>query len=257
MEGRAAVAFKDASFSYGSKGIIDHLDLELGRGRVTSVIGPNGCGKSTMVKLIAGMLRPTAGSVEIFGKPTLSYSAKERAKVLAVLSQRTREPVMTVEELIACGRYPYLPAGGRLSAEDRDAIQRAAADVGIEDLLAKPLRALSGGERQKAYLAMTIAQDTELIVLDEPTTYLDVRASYDLMGLIRKLNREAGKTVVMVLHDIGLALRTSDELVVIGKDRSLCVGDPKELISSGSIAETFDVQVIEHAIDGETYYSLI
>ena len=169
-------------------------------GAVTSIVGPNGCGKSTMVKLVDGLLRPQAGEVRVGGVPTLSLKAKARARRVAVLAQASRPPAMTVEALVACGRYPYQAHQGKLSREDREHVERALELAGIARFRTQELRRLSGGERQRAFIAMTLAQDTDLIVLDEPTTYLDIRACHETMELIRRLNEEAGKTIVMVIH---------------------------------------------------------
>lgn len=207
-----------------------------------------------MVKLIDGLLRPSAGEVRVDGVPTLSMKAKERARRVAVLAQASRPPAMTVEALVACGRYPYQARQGRLSREDRDHVEHALELAGIERFRDHELRRLSGGERQRAFIAMTLAQDTDLIVLDEPTTYLDIRACHDTMQLVRKLNHEAEKTIVMVIHDLDLALRYSDRLLVMERGRAVCAGAVDEVLASGAIERAFGVSIQPHeAASGRTY----
>lgn len=248
------IELRNVSFSYGKEPFIEGLSATFFHGAVTSVVGPNGCGKSTMVKLIDGLLRPQAGEVRIGGVPTLSMKAKERARRVAVLAQAGRPPAMTVEALVACGRYPYQARQGRLSCEDREQVERALELAGVARFRAHELRRLSGGERQRAFIAMTLAQDTGLIVLDEPTTYLDIRACHEIMELVRRLNEEAGKTVVMVIHDLDLALRYSDRLLVMERGRATAAGSVGEVLGTGAIERAFGVAVRPHeAAEGRAY----
>ena len=238
-----AIEVRDVSFSYGKEPFIEGLSAAFPHGAVTSVVGPNGCGKSTMIKLIDGLLRPQAGEVRIDGVATLSLKAKERARRVAVLAQASRPPAMTVEALVACGRYPYQAHQGRLSREDREQVERALELANVARFRAHELRRLSGGERQRAFIAMTLAQDTDLIVLDEPTTYLDIRACHETMELVRRLNVEAGKTIVMVIHDLDLALRYSDCLLVMERGRAAASGTVAEVLATGAIERAFGVSI--------------
>lgn len=207
-----------------------------------------------MIKLVDGLLRPSAGEVLVDGVPTLSMRAKERAQRVAVLAQASRPPAMTVEALVACGRYPYQSHQGRLSLEDRDHVEHALELAGIGRFRDHELRRLSGGERQRAFIAMTLAQDTDLIVLDEPTTYLDIRACHETMQLVRKLNEEANKTIVMVIHDLDLALRYSDRLLVMERGKAACAGTVEEVLKAGAIERAFGVTIHSHATEeGEAY----
>lgn len=251
-----AIEVRDVSFSYGKEPFIEGLSAAFPHGAVTSVVGPNGCGKSTMIKLVDGLLRPSAGEVRIDGVPTLSLKAKERARRVAVLAQASRPPAMTVEALVACGRYPYQARQGRLSREDREQVERALGLASVARFRDCELRRLSGGERQRAFIAMTLAQDTDLIVLDEPTTYLDIRACHETMELVRRLNVEAGKTVVMVIHDLDLALRYSDRLLVMERGRASAAGTVEEVLETGAIERAFGVSIRPHAAAEGIAYAL-
>lgn len=254
--GAPAVELENVSFSYGKAPFIEGLSASFPHGAVTSIVGPNGCGKSTMVKLVDGLLRPNAGEVLVDGAPTLSMKAKERARKVAVLAQASRPPAMTVEQLVACGRYPYQARQGRLGREDREQVERALELTGIERFRDHELRRLSGGERQRAFIAMTLAQDTATIVLDEPTTYLDIRACHDTMQLARHLNERHGKTIVMVIHDLDLALRYSDRLLVMERGRAACAGSVEEVLAAHAIERAFDVSIQPHEAAGGRAYTL-
>ena len=242
-----AIRYEGVSFSY-KPGVpfMEGLGAAIPAGAVTSVVGPNGCGKSTLVKLASGLLRPAAGRVDVAGRATGALAPRERARLMAVLAQSSRIPPMTVEALVACGRQPYMIWGGRLGADDRAAVEAAMERVGVARFRDIELRQLSGGERQRAHLARTLAQDTDLIVLDEPTTYLDISACHDLMALVRDLNRREGKTVAMVIHDLDLALRYSDYLVVMQKGRVAAQGPTDEVLASGAVGDAFSMDICPH-----------
>lgn len=242
-----AIRYEDVSFSY-KPGVpfMEGLAAAIPAGAVTSIVGPNGCGKSTLVKLASGLLRPMAGRVDVAGRDTGALAPRERARLMAVLAQSSRVPPMTVEALVACGRNPHLGWGGRLGPADREAVEAAMERAGVARFRGHDLHQLSGGERQRAHLARTLAQDTDLIVLDEPTTYLDISACHDLMALVRDLNRREGKTVAMVIHDLDLALRYSDFLVVMQKGRVVDAGPTDEVLASGAVGDAFQMDICPH-----------
>jgi iron complex transport system ATP-binding protein len=219
-----AITLANVHFAYNKAPFIEGFDAGFRSGAVTSVVGPNGCGKSTLVKIIDGILRPQSGEALICGMPTLAMRMRERASKLAVLVQAGHAPAMTVEELVGCGRFPHQRHGGRLSAADKEMVRLAMQETGVLRFADKDMRQLSGGERQRAFLAMTLAQDTGIIVLDEPTTYLDIHACHEMMQLVRELNQSMGKTFVIVIHDLDLALRYSDDILVMQDGRAVFAG---------------------------------
>ena len=238
-----ALELCDVTFSYGAAPVLEGLSLAIPAGGVTGIVGPNGCGKSTLLKLADGLLAPSAGEVRVAGRAVLPLAARERARLVALLPQVHRTPAMTVRGLVMCGRYAHMGVFGRPDAADERAVDEALAEVGIEALAAKPARSLSGGECQRAFLAMAVAQDAQVLLLDEPTTYLDVRAAHDTMALVRQLAVRRGTTVVAVIHDLDLALRACDHVVVMERGRVAAQGAPGDEPVVDAIGAAFDVEV--------------
>lgn len=253
------LTFQDISFGYGERKLFEGFSLAIPEGGITAVLGPNGCGKSTLLSLAEGMLKPACGAVLLSGTDTLSLSAKERARLLAMLPQVHRTPSMKVRDLVACGRYVHMGPFGQLEKADWDKVDEAISLMGLEGLRDRNARKLSGGERQRAFLAMTVAQGARTLLLDEPTTYLDVRAALDLMQLVRRLADEQGMTIVCVTHDVDLALRFSDGICVLGSARPtqlLAEGTPEEIAGSSVLAASLGISAVRFAHAGDQAYGI-
>lgn len=253
------LTFQDVSFGYGERKLFEGFSLAIPKGGITAVLGPNGCGKSTLLSLAEGMLKPACGAVLLSGTDTLSLSAKERARLLAMLPQVHRTPSMKVRDLVACGRYVHMGPFGQLEKADWDKVDEAISLMGLEGLRDRNARKLSGGERQCAFLAMTVAQGARTLLLDEPTTYLDVRAALDLMQLVRRLADEQGTTIVCVTHDVDLALRFYDGICVLGSARPtqlLAEGTPEEIAGSSVLAASLGISAVRFAHAGDQAYGI-
>lgn len=260
MSDRAyALEFGGISCSWGAQPLFEGFCLAVPEGQVTGVLGPNGCGKSTLLGMADGLKEPKAGTVLVGGAPVAALSAKERAQCVALLPQVHRTPSMQVKDLVACGRYVHMGPFGQLGRKDEEAIQRALSLMGLEDLALRNARRLSGGERQRAFIAMALAQEAGLLLLDEPTTYLDVHAAHELMELVHRLSAEQGMTVVAVLHDVDLALRFCDEVAVLGGKRPtqlLAQGTPEEIVEGPALASALGVEAVPCTKGGSRAYSL-
>ena len=194
----ASVQLSGVSFGYGERALFCGLDLELAQGKVTSIIGPNGCGKSSLLKLASGICKPWEGSIRVLGHDASALSSKERARLLSLLAQEHAAPPMSVRRLVECGRFPHHGMFATMDAADYEAVDRALATCGLAELAEHPVAELSGGQRQRAFIAMVLAQDAPVVLFDEPTSFLDVSACYEVMELMRSLKEEHGKTVVAV-----------------------------------------------------------
>ena len=202
-----ALEFRDIACLCGPRPLFDGFDLEVPRGKVLGVLGPNGCGKSTLLGLADGLGMPARGTVLVGGRPVAGLSARERAGRIALLPQVHRTPSMRVRDLVACGRYAHMGPFGQLGEKDERAVDDALSLMGLRALAHRNARRLSGGERQRAFIAMALAQEADVLLLDEPTTYLDVSAAHELMSLVRRLVAERGTTVVRAArHRPGPAL---------------------------------------------------
>lgn len=218
------------------------VDLELSAGEMTAVIGKNGCGKSTLLKTMAGLIRPAQGNILLDGKPLEEYGEKERARKVAYLPQSRIQPVISVEKMVLHGRFPYLSYPRRYRKEDYEAAEAAMERTGILPLRDRNMAELSGGERQKAYIAMALAQDTPVILLDEPTTFLDITYQLEVMELLKKMKQE-GKAVAAVLHDIGAALQHADRIIVMEDGEVKMEAAPERIADCGILEEIFRVKV--------------
>lgn len=243
MSTPAKLSGRHISIAYGEHRIIDDLDLLVPARRFTALLGPNGSGKSTLLRALAGLLAPTHGTILLDGKNIESLSAREMARTVGVLLQGPVAPEgMTARDLVRQGRYPHRSFFGRWTEDDQAACDEALMLTGTTTLADIPLDRLSGGQRQRAWIAMTLAQQGDILLLDEPTTYLDLAHQIELMKLVAVLVREHGKTVVAVLHDINQAARYAEHLVLLQDGRINAAGRPEEVISEDAIAEVFGVR---------------
>ncbi|MBJ8346394.1 ABC transporter ATP-binding protein [Antrihabitans sp. YC2-6] len=240
--GKRLVA-EGVTLGYGSRVVVDKLDLALDSGVITTVIGPNGCGKSTLLRSLGRLLAPKQGRVLLDGKAISSMKTRDVAKILGVLPQAPIAPEgLTVADLVARGRHPHQSWVRQWSADDESEVAEALALTGIADLADRPLDELSGGQRQRAWISMALAQGTDVLLLDEPTTYLDLAHSVEVLDLVDRLHSEMGRTVVMVLHDLNLAVRYSDRLVVMSDGKIVASGPPQDVISADLLREVFNLE---------------
>lgn len=218
------------------------ISADIPADRLTVVIGPNGCGKSTLMKCLAGLLRVSGGTIGLDGCDFQDISEKQRARLVSYMPQSRITPEISVRQLVCHGRYPHLKWGQNLSSKDREIIDRALERTDMLRYAQRSVSQLSGGERQRAYLAMMLAQQTPVMLLDEPTTYLDLSAQFSLMELLRELCGE-GHCAVAVLHDLALALEYADWILLMQDGRIVARGTPNEVFLSGNIQEVFNVNV--------------
>ena len=228
------IKLKNLRAGYPGRPVLEDVTLEFRPSEVLAVLGPNGCGKSTLLRTANGLLPKTGGEVLVDGVPLEGLSAKEVAQKVAYLPQSRSVPNITAGRMVLHGRFPYLSYPRRYRREDHEMVRRALDWVGAAELASRPLAELSGGQRQKVYLAMALAQNTSTILMDEPTTYLDVGCQLEVMALARRLAEE-GRAVVMVLHDLCLALRCAHRAALVSEGRLCQVGSPEELFRGGEL----------------------
>lgn len=233
----------DLSLGYGDRTIIEHLDLSIHTGVITTVIGPNGCGKSTLLRSLGRLLKPKAGSVMLDGRAISSMKTKEVARTLGMLPQAPTAPEgLTVADLVSRGRHPHQSWIRQWSSDDEAEVANALELTGVGDLADRPVDELSGGQRQRAWISMALAQGTDILLLDEPTTYLDLAHSIEVLDLVDRLHEELGRTIVMVLHDLNLALRYSDQLIVMKQGTIVTSGRPQDVISEELLLDVFGLE---------------
>ena len=232
------------SYRVGHATILADLSLAIEEGRRTAIIGPNGAGKSTLLRLLAGLAQPAAGHVLLAGRDIRRFKRQALARRLAVLPQGVEAPAdMTVRRLIDCGRFPYRSYfRAEDPKKDREAVDWAMEVTHVANLQGREVQSLSGGERQRAFLAMVLAQQPEVLLLDEPTTYLDMAHQLEVMQIIAAVNRQYGMTVVMVLHDINHALQYADEIAVLKDKHIAAQGAPTEILTVSLLAQVFGVK---------------
>ncbi|MFF9427891.1 ABC transporter ATP-binding protein [Streptomyces sp. NPDC004288] len=238
------LAARGVTVGYGDRTVIDALDVDIPRGVVTTIIGPNGCGKSTLLRTLSRLLKPSRGSVVLDGEDIARLRTRDVAKKLGLLPQTPVAPEgLTVGDLVARGRHPHQSWLRQWSSDDVSVVERALAMTGVSDLADRPVDSLSGGQRQRVWISMTLAQGTDLLLLDEPTTYLDLAHALDVLDLVDDLH-ESGRTVVMVLHDLNLAVRYSDNLVVMKAGSVLAQGHPRDVVTAELLHEAFGLRAL-------------
>ena len=247
----AIIKAQNICVSINDKEIVHNLSLEIPEGKVTAIIGPNGCGKSTTLKALSRIL-PYKGSVTFKGNEMSALSQREFAKSLAILTQSPQAPSdLTVNDLVEMGRFPHRGFLGRGGKDDKEHVEWALAQTGVTAMRNRLLNTLSGGERQRAWIAMALAQRPEVLLLDEPTTYLDICHQLEIMQLIGRLNQELGLTVVMVVHDLNHAIMYADHVVVVKAGKLVTSGAPREIITADLLADVFKVKADEFVLSND------
>lgn len=239
--------------AYGDRVVVDDLSLDIPAGAVTTIVGPNGCGKSTLLRALARLITPQSGRVFLDGQTISKMPTRQVARVLGMLPQSPTAPEgLTVADLVAKGRHPHQSWLRQWSRADEDEVDAALRLTSMQEFSGRAVDELSGGQRQRAWISMVLAQDTDVLLLDEPTTYLDLAHQIEVLDLIDRLHVELGRTIVMVLHDLNLAVRYSDHLIVMRDGRIVTSGRPAEIISSELLRDVFglDSAVITDPVAG-------
>ncbi|CAM6733283.1 MULTISPECIES: iron-enterobactin ABC transporter ATP-binding protein [Enterobacter] len=241
------------TLGYGKKIVARDLSVTIPDGHFTAIIGPNGCGKSTLLRTLSRLMTPVEGSVLLDGEQIQRFASKEVARRIGLLAQNATTPGdITVQELVARGRYPHQPLFTRWRKEDDEAVNRAMQATGMTDLAQQSVDTLSGGQRQRAWIAMVLAQETSIMLLDEPTTWLDISHQIDLLELLSDLNRTQGYTLAAVLHDLNQACRYATHLIALRDGEIVAQGAPKEIVTPELIARIYGMRcmIIDDPVAG-------
>ena len=236
------IELRALTVGYGDREVLREIDLDILPGQVLALVGPNGCGKSTLLRTVLGLQPRLGGELRIDGVDAEVLTPRQRARKVAYLAQSRTTPNITARRMVLHGRFPYLSYPRRYSREDREAVEWALAQVDAAALADRPMEELSGGQRQRVYLAMALAQDTPAILMDEPTTYLDIAHQLEVMDIACRMARE-GRAVVLVLHDLCLAMRYAHRVAVLDKGRLVTEGSPEQVYAQGALDEVFGVRV--------------
>jgi iron complex transport system ATP-binding protein len=248
------IELQNVYYSYDNNPFIDNLSVAFTKGQITSIIGPNGSGKSTLLKLSSRLLKPRAGRVLLNERDVNYIKNKHFAQEVAVLLQYNYPTRITVENYVMAGRYPYQSLLTQVTRKDKSIVDQVMKQMGCDIFRGRGVNTLSGGERQRVYLAMALAQSTDIIFLDEPTTFLNINVSCEIMELIAKLNRDMGKTIIMVLHDLNLALNYSANVLLMQKGTVVAYDSAETIIKNNCLDRVFDVKTRCFSAEGKTYY---
>ncbi|ELY4322189.1 iron-enterobactin ABC transporter ATP-binding protein [Cronobacter turicensis] len=241
------------TLGYGDFRVADGLNVAIPDGKFTAIIGPNGCGKSTLLRTLSRLMKPLGGQVRLDGQAIQHFATKEVARRIGLLAQNASAPGdITVQELVARGRYPHQPLFTRWRDEDERAVQNAMDATGVSALADQSVDTLSGGQRQRAWIAMVLAQETSILLLDEPTTWLDISHQIDLLELLSALNREQGYTLAAVLHDLNQACRYANHLIALRDGKIIAEGAPSEIVDAALIEAIYGLRcmIIEDPVAG-------
>lgn len=234
---------KNMTITYGADPIIENLNLHIPKGEITVLIGSNGCGKSTILRTLARLLKPNNGSILLAGEEIAHISTKEIARRMSILPQGPNAPEgLTVEQLVKQGRYPHQSWLKQWSIQDEQAVQRALELTHMVELADRAVDSLSGGQRQRAWIAMTLAQETDTLLLDEPTTYLDMTHQVEILDLLFDLNEREGRTIVMVLHDLNLACRYAHHMIAVHNRGIYAQGRPEDIMTVENVQSVFEMR---------------
>ena len=243
------------AYDHGRVPIFDGLDLTIPEGQITTLIGANGSGKSTLFNLLTKNIKPTGGSIHLRGGDVSALRLRDFARLVAIVHQKNSAPGdLAVEKLVGYGRFPYHGVGSAASTEEDERMVAWALEVtGLTEYARRPVSALSGGQAQRVWIAMALAQGSDVLLLDEPTTYLDIRYQLDILHLVKRLNSEFGMTVIMVLHDVNQALRYSDNLVALAGGRIVAQGAPDSIITPNLLEQVYGVRLGVTTIEGKPF----
>jgi iron complex transport system ATP-binding protein len=239
----AALATQNLSLAYETALIVQDLSVQIPQGKITVLVGPNGCGKSTLLKGLARLLKPKQGSILLSGQAIHTFSTRQVARQMGILPQGPVAPEgLTVKDLVAQGRYPHQQWWQQWSTQDEQITLDALTTTGLMDLINRPLDYLSGGQKQRAWIAMALAQNTPILLLDEPTTFLDLAHQIEILELLWELNRVQGRTIVMVLHDLNQACRYADHLIALKEGQIVTEGNPRHIVNEAMVQQVFALE---------------
>lgn len=248
-----SIEVKDLKVAYDETIVIPKMNLQIPKRKLSMIIGGNGCGKSTLLKSIGRIIKPNQGAISIDGAVLKKMAPKEIARKMALLPQNPIAPKgLTVKELVGYGRYPYQKAMGGMSSHDTEVIQWAMKETGVYEFREKEVDTLSGGQRQRAWIAMALAQETDILILDEPTTYLDLAHQLEVLKLLKALNEKNGTTIIIVIHELNLASKFADCLIGMKEGRLIFQGEPKEVVTAENLKILYEIDAkIQLSQDGQ------